>query len=363
MFRDRYLLIVFRGIATLLFVYLAMKVDFLFAPLASLIYLFTAPFIAAGFLYYILRPVFRYTDRKGVKRPLAILAFYVMATALIVGLAVWVWPVIQSQSLQFMKEAPALLDNLKERLFSSTGVFSGILPKESEMTAHVGDAMKNAFSFSADYLAGVYHFVSQFLIVLTTVPLILYYMLKDGEKFPKSLADIVPFKYRKDTAEILRETDEVLSSYIVGRFILTALMSVLLLIGLLIIGLPSALLLTLIAGILNFIPFIGPILSAVPILLVAFTESPMMALWALLILVAAQQIEENWLAPVVYGKKMDIHPLTTIIVVLVGAHLAGVVGLILSIPFYMAVKIAVRHVYQLYLLNRYEPESTLIQKP
>jgi predicted PurR-regulated permease PerM len=145
-----------------------------------------------------------------------------------------------------------------------------------------------------------------------------------------------------------------LSGYVVSRVFINVLLGVLMYIGFLLIGLPYSLLFTIIAIILNFIPYVGAILASIPVLIVAFLESPYMALWALIIIIASQQIQDNILTPVIFGKQMEIHPVTIVILLLVGGDLAGILGMLLCIPFYIVVKILVVRVYHLFFQEKVE---------
>jgi len=125
-------------------------------------------------------------------------------------------------------------------------------------------------------------------------------------------------------------------------------------IGVLIIGLPYALLLTVIAVIMNFVPFIGAIVSSVPIVIMGLVVSPSVAIWSLIIILVAQQIQDNLVAPYVFGKKLDIHPLTTIILVLGAGDLGGIIAILIIIPVYMIVKILLVRIYNLFFKDKWQ---------
>jgi predicted PurR-regulated permease PerM len=108
---------------------------------------------------------------------------------------------------------------------------------------------------------------------------------------------------------------------------------------------------------MNFIPFFGAILSSIPIVIVGLIESPATAIWSLIIILAAQQVQDNLIAPYVFGKKLSIHPLTTIVLVLVGGDIAGIVGFLLVIPVYVIVKIVAVKMYELYVKTRGSKEE------
>ena len=150
---------------------------------------------------------------------------------------------------------------------------------------------------------------------------------------------------------MMSEIDSALSGFIVGRVLVNLALGVLMYIGFLIIGLQYALLLTVIAVVMNFVPFIGAILSSIPIFIIGFIQSPSIAVWSIIIVLVAQQIQDNLIAPYIFGKKLDIHPLTTIILVLVGGDIGGIIAILLIIPLYMIVKILLTKVYNLFVKN------------
>ncbi|MNV52877.1 AI-2 transport protein TqsA [compost metagenome] len=194
--------------------------------------------------------------------------------------------------------------------------------------------------------------ISNIVVVIATLPILLYYMLKDSHKLPRILLGLVPRKYRKEGQEMLTDIDTALSSFITTRVLLNVILGALLYIGFLIIGLPYALLLALVSIPLNFIPYIGAILSAIPILAVGFIESPMTALWSLIIIVVAQQIQDNLLTPIITGKTLDIHPMTTVILVLVGGEFYGIIGVLIALPVYMTIKIIFLKVYEIAIAGK-----------
>lgn len=105
---------------------------------------------------------------------------------------------------------------------------------------------------------------------------------------------ITPKRFHEETVKVIAEIDRSLSNFIVGRVLINLALAVLMYFGFLIIGLPKALLLTVIAFIMNFIPFIGAILSSVPIVIIGLIESPSVAIWSLIVILVAQQIQDNY---------------------------------------------------------------------
>ncbi|MFC4812220.1 AI-2E family transporter [Paenibacillus sp. GCM10023250] len=343
-------------IALLLIIYLTAKISFIFKPLLTIFNILLVPFMLAGFFYYLLRPVVNALVRRQMSKPFAIVVIYVLLAGLLAIFGAVVWPTLQTQLENFVKGAPELIDGFRYQLtrLQHSPVFSSFAGDESELTTKLSGYLNDAITAASNYVTNVVSVVANFIIIIATVPIILYYMLKESSHIPSSILHVVPRRYRKDGQEVLKEIDGALSGFIVGRVIITCLLAIMLYIGFLIIGLPYSLLLAIASFILNIIPYIGPILGAIPPIIVAFTVSPTMAFWVVVVTIVAQQIEGNVLSPSIYGRRLDIHPLTTIVLLLVAGDIAGILGVILAIPAYMVVKIVVVRAYNLFLAEKVE---------
>ncbi|MDO7907195.1 AI-2E family transporter [Paenibacillus sp. JX-17] len=343
-------------IMLLVIIYLGSTVGFIFQPLISLVHLTLVPVLLALFFYYLLRPVVNYLEKQRIKRAISIILIYLVIIAIIVGFSMGVWPTLRTQITNFVMNAPELINNLTDQLkeWQKNRFIAGLLPEGSDPLSQLSEALNRGLVLASDYLSGIFSFVSTFVIVIATFPIILYYMLKEGDKFSKSLLHVIPKRYHKDGREVMAEIDEALGSFIVGRVLINVALGIMMYIGFLIIGLPYALLLTVVSVILNFIPYVGAILAAIPVVIIGFIESPSMAIWSLVVIVVAQQLQDNLLSPIVYGKQLDIHPLTTVILLLLGGDLGGILGIIIVIPLYMVIKIIIRKVYQLFLERKME---------
>ncbi|AIQ64820.1 permease [Paenibacillus stellifer] len=338
----------------LLILYLGEKVSVLFSPVGRIVNLLLVPFMFAGFFYYLLRPLVNYLERRKLKRPLAILLIYLVFLALFAIFWVAVWPTLQEQIQNFINNAPFIVQDIQFQFnkLSDNPVIGRYLGGESDLTARLYQYLQNAVTWVTNSMSNLITVISNIVVVIATLPILLYYMLKDSHKLPRILLGLVPRKYRKEGQEMLADIDSALSSFITTRVLLNVILGALLYIGFLIIGLPYALLLALVSIPLNFIPYIGAILSAIPILAVGFIESPMTALWSLIIIVVAQQIQDNLLTPIITGKTLDIHPMTTVILVLVGGEFYGIIGVLIALPVYMTIKIIFLKVYEIAIVGK-----------
>ncbi|MFD1773048.1 AI-2E family transporter [Paenibacillus rhizophilus] len=338
----------------LLILYLGSKVIVLFSPIATIINLLLVPMMLSGFMYYLLRPLVNHLEKRKLKRSVSILLIYLVFIGLIVIFWVAVWPTLQDQIQNFIDNLPYLVHDIQKQfdLLRQNPMFARFFRGESDLTVRLTEYLQNAVTWVTNSMSNLITVISNIVVVIATLPVILYYMLKDSHKLPRMLLGLVPRKYRKEGQETLEDIDSALSSFIVTRVILNLILGAILYIGFLVIGLPYALLLALVSVPLNFIPYIGAILSAVPVVIVGFIESPMTALWSLVIIIVAQQIQDNLLTPIIYGKSLDVHPLTTVIIVLVGGEFSGIIGVLIALPVYMTAKIIFLRVYEIVVAER-----------
>ncbi len=186
------------------------------------------------------------------------------------------------------------------------------------------------------------------------MPFFLFYLLKDDRLFHRRMLAIIPEKHRKSGEEILEDVDKTLSTYIIGQAIIALTVGVLMYIGYLILGLDYALILALFTLITAFIPILGAFIGIIPAVLVGLTVNPLMALKVLILMIIVQQLEGNLLSPQIMGKRMNIHPLTFLVLLLIAASLAGFIGMLVAVPLYAVVKVIGKSFYKLYKLRKAE---------
>ncbi|MDM5337772.1 AI-2E family transporter [Fictibacillus enclensis] len=334
------------------------KIHFVFRPLVVLVQTLFFPFLLAGVLYYLFRPIVNFLHKRKVPRSLSILLIYLAAIGLFVLLSYAVGPVLQRQINSLIHNTPGLIDAIRGKVveLQNNEWVNRILENSQFSVNDISDKVTNYLSKSASMIGtSVTNFIgvlTNIIMVFVTVPFILYYMLKEGEKAPKMVLRLLQPTQRKNGTKILADMDMALSSYIQGQILVSICVGILLYIGYLIIGIDYSLLLTVIAMFTNVIPFLGPIIGVIPALIVAVIDSPFMIVKVLIVMVIAQQIEGNIISPQVMGKKLDIHPLTIISILLVSGSLGGLLGLILAVPVYAVLKVIVLHTYSLIKLRK-----------
>lgn len=339
-----------------LIVFLYSKVDYLFTPLFALAQVIFVPILLAAFFYYLLRPVIKLMEKYKIKRIFSILIIFLVLSAIIVWFIVAMLPLLQKQFISLLENAPSFFDAIGKQIneLQHNEIFRSIFPASNFDWSTVSNYINKGLSSINAYIGSLVSFVSNFTIVLFITPIILFFLLKEGERLPKRIINGSPARFKDDVQEMLGDFDKVLSNFIVGRVLVNVALGVLMYIGFIIIDLPYALLLTTIAVIANFIPFVGAILSSVPIVIVALVDSPTKAIWSLVIILLAQQVQDNLIAPYIFGKQLNIHPLTTIILVLGAGKMGGIIAMIIIIPAYLILKVIAIKVYSLFFKEKWE---------
>jgi predicted PurR-regulated permease PerM len=337
---------------TFLIIFVGMKINFVFRPVILLVQTLFFPFLIAGVFYYLFRPLVNFLQVKGVPRPLSIILIYLIAGAIIALLVSLGGPILQKQMKSLMDSTPAFIKFVQAKLTDL---------QHSEWMSHVpgnnvSDTIDKKISSSLTVIGTkIVNFIgimTSIMTVFATVPFILFYMLKEGEKAPKQILRLLPSMQQKNGQKILTDLDEALSSYIQGQILVSFSLGILLFIGYLIIGLDYSLLVTIFAMFTNVIPFLGPIIAIIPALIIAIIHSPFMAIKVLIVMVIVQQIEAHIISPQVMGRRLEIHPLTIISLLLAAGSIGGVLGLMLAVPVYAVMKVIVQHTYRLWKLRK-----------
>ncbi|GEL78812.1 AI-2E family transporter [Tenuibacillus multivorans] len=345
-------------IIIMVIIYLSTKIDFIFHPIFVLIQTIFTPLIIAGILYYLTRPLVDLLDKK-MPRSVATLLVFLTGIGLLAALITIIAPELQSQIEKLANDIPDYIDEVNEFLLAvqSSDWFATFSPEQDAITNWLGQLegqLTEILSNIASHITTYIGVVANILIVMIVVPFVLFYLLKDGERLPKRILGFLPKKYQDEVGGILDEMDDALSSYIQGQIIVSVCVGILIYIGYLIIDLRFALILAFVALITNFIPFLGPWIGTAPGVIVGLLESPFQALLVVIVAVVAQQIESNLISPQVMGRKLKIHPITIIFLLLFAGKFGGIVAMIIAVPTYAVGKVIVSHIYRIIKLRNKE---------
>ena len=177
------------------------------------------------------------------------------------------------------------------------------------------------------------------------IPVWLFYVLNDQSRFMKSAVSMIPAQIRADTVNIVRISDRILSKYLRGQLLLCLVVGVLAAIGLSLLKVPFPAVLGMLAGIFEILPFVGPLLGALPAVLVALIQDPILAVWTILLFIVIQQVENTVLVPRISGKAVELHPALIVLVLIIGSEVAGLAGAILAVPLTAIIRDVFKYLY------------------
>lgn len=193
-------------------------------------------------------------------------------------------------------------------------------------------------------LSAVFSFAST-MIELIVVPIITFYMIKSGGRFCRGFIGLFPERYSAHLELLFSEIHFVLSAYIRGQLALSALMTCVVFLGMMLLEIPYPLVIGLLAGIVEMVPVIGPIIGAVPPLLLGLAQSSSVMAQVLVFYIVVQQLDSHLIMPKLMGSIIKVHPVAIILGVLIGGHLYGVVGMMIAVPLLAVLQVLLRHMW------------------
>lgn len=291
------------------------------------------------------RPILRGMTRRRIPQWLAILLIYAVTALVVLGLIFVAVPPIVTLMMDLFQSS-TLINSLSYSLMR-TGlalqrqfdIFIPVLALPAQFRAFTEMADETIREQAMPFASNAFYVAGQ--IVLAVV--ISVYWLTARRYALRNLLRATPRQYQPTISRIWIDTEEMLGGYVRGQIILGFAVGLASLAGLLLLRVPNALPLAVIAGLLEFVPFVGPIGAAIPAVLMGLTVSPLVALlvgvWYLII----QQVEGSYLVPRIMGNSVSLHPLIVLIAIFAGFQLNGVVGALLAVPLAGIMQIVLRH--------------------
>lgn len=333
------------AILILTVIFLLLKLN----PMIEKVFLFCKsillPFLLALIISYVLNPLVSMIQRRGISRSLAVFLIYFVFIGSLAIIVINVFPKLVTEFRELANYIPEIIAKFESWIEIIRHDHSNPLP--DSIQNGIDSALDGLETKISDGFTNVTAFIGNTvntIITIVLVPFVAYYFLKDYQILEKTIVTFMPKKNRKRIIRVARDIDEALGNYIRGELLVCLIIGSLAYIGYLIVGLPYAIVLALIVGLTNIIPYLGPYIGAFPAIIVALSISWKMALSVVVVNVIIQIIEGNVVSPQVVGRKMNIHPLFIIISLLVGGKIAGILGLILAVPAFAILKVIVHHI-------------------
>ena len=349
--------------------YLFTKISFLFTPIISFIAIIMLPLVISAILYYLIKPLVGFIEKRGVSRTTSIFIVFAIIIALLIWAVASFIPTIQEQLTSFVENLPSYVRsiNVEANKFLESPWLANYQEELEEMLSNVSTkAIDYAESFSKNAIDWASNFASAIARVTVAIimsPFILFYFLRDSGKMIDGLLKRLPTRMRRPISRVLGDINKQLAGYVQGQVTVAIVVGIIFTIFFNIIGLRYAATFGIIAGFLNMIPYLGSFLAMVPVVIMGVVQGPIMLIKVLIAFVIEQTIEGRFVSPLVLGSKLSIHPITIMFILLTSGAMFGVWGVFLGIPIYASIKVVVKEIFEWYkrISGLYEEEVLIIE--
>jgi len=289
-----------------------------------------ALFFLAVIIVAFVEPIVNMLERKKVSRTVGVLLVYCVMFLIIGGFISFLIPPISEQIKEFSKNFPTYSKNIISFFQGISGYFNdkNITIDAQKLIGDLSGELANLSGGIFTTTIEIFSFLISTIVVLTLA----FYMTAKEEGINHFVAFFTPKEHREYALNIADRIKEKIGKWMNGQLLLMFIVFILDFIGLSLIGVPYALILAVLGGIFEIIPFIGPIVSAIPGVLLGFTISPLAGILTLVMYFVVQQVESNVILPQVMKRAIGLNPIVAILVLLVGAKLGGMMGVILAVP-------------------------------
>ncbi len=299
-----------------------------------LVLLFVAIILSAAF-----DPMVDWLQTKKIPRALSILGVYIIFIGLVATIIYSLAGPVKDQILDIARDANTaqIYQKVDEGLRNLSAIGTADhRPTSSGLSvviSNLSKASSGIFNFIISLFGGV---VSFFIVLVMT-----FYLVVEEEGMKRFIRSLTPDQHQPYVTQLVKRIQERLAWWLRGQLILSLIVFFLVYLGLTILGVKYALLLALVAGIFEIIPYLGPTLSAIPAVFFAFLQKPSLAVFTIILYVLIQQAENHLIVPKVMGKVVGLNPLVVILSILIGARLAGALGALLAVPVVTALAVYV----------------------
>jgi predicted PurR-regulated permease PerM len=316
--------------ATLVLAFVALSFWLLYRFSQIVFILFIAMVIGTA-----IRPPVTWLHRRGLPRTVGVILVYLLLLALLIGFVLLLFPVIVEQGATIAAAVPGYYQSLREWMVNFPNQWivrlSDFLPTTLpglEPTPQTGEQMLATAGQALGYVTSV----AKIFLIFTAILLLAYHWTLTGPRTVQSMLLLVPKDQREVISELILAVENKVGFYIAGQSVLCLVIGVMALVAYLLIGLPNALLLALMAGVLEAIPMVGPLLGAIPAAVIALSIAPSKLVWVIIASIIIQQLENSLLVPRVMRKAVGVNPFVSLLSIFAFSSIFGIAGALMAIP-------------------------------
>ena len=318
-----------------------------------------SPLFIGLLIAWLVEPAINYFVKNKVGRKLATVVVYLILIFIIILIAALIVPEFIAQVNELITRIPNFLKSINTFIndtFKSTADFDLSSVKESLINT-INNFVNN---FTSENLTGIVEKLSSSIKVVSNFVLgilIAFYLSLDFKNVNKYVSILVPNRFHEDIKKITTPLNEMLRNYVNGTLLSCLFVMILSLIGFLISGVSSPLLFAIFCAITNLIPYFGPYIGGIPVILIGFTMNPYVGFGCLITVVLVQFLEGNILNPLIVGKAVDLHPVILMLSLLVFEYFFGIFGMVIAVPIVATIKIVL-----LFFENKYHFINKMMER-
>jgi sporulation integral membrane protein YtvI len=305
------------------------------------------PFILAIIIAYILNPFVEKLEQYKIKRIFGIIIVYIAVFGFLLVAGYYGLPLIIKQITSLGETIPTYTSQIQQILnsfYRNYKNFSIPVSLRESIDRNLLAIQKTIISHLSSVVSILFNIFSR-IISIIVAPILAFYLLKDKEEICQIIVKIIPLSNRSELLQLWEEIDTVLTKFIRGHLTVALIVGASTALGLSIVGMDYPLLLGIITGITNIIPYFGPIIGGIPAVLLALLKSQVLAIYVIIVIVIVQQLESNFISPKVLGSSVGLHPLLVIFVLLAGGEIWGLVGMLVAVPLTAVLKILIVYIF------------------
>ncbi len=311
------------------------------------------PLIAGLAVAYLLDPAVTWFERKGRSRAFGTVIISIAVLLATAAFLFVVVPAIGEQITQLRHRLPQYERQVEARVVPWLGRIRNAYPDQfdlvqSKAAETIREKWPEMLRSTVGWLGGIFSSVLGFflfLLDLIFVPVFAFYLLVDFPKLKRGIRSLIPLPYREISLARLGEVDDAVSSFLRGQLTIALILAAINGIGLTALGVPLGLLLGIVAGLANMIPYMALVVGLAPAMLLCWVESQSLPrlIGVVALFSAAQLLEGTILSPRILSKSVNLHPVWVLLAIIVGGRLFGLLGMVLAVPAAAAIHVFVRH--------------------
>ena len=294
----------------------------------------------------VIRPVVSWLNRRGLPRIAAVILIYFLLLGLVISFLLLLFPLIFEQGTTIITAVPGYYQNLRTWMVNYPNQLFGQLSQSLPLVLPGLEPVKQTGQQMLDSVGQAFsYFTSGFEVIFmaTAILLLTIHWTLDGPRTIQSLLQMIPKNKRESIYDLISAMETKVGFYIAGQGVLCLVIGVMSLVAYLLIGLPNALILALIAGVLEAVPMIGPVLGAIPAAVIALSISPSKLGWVIASTVVIQQLENSLLVPRIMRKAVGVNPFVTLLSFFAFSSLFGIAGSLMAIPIAAIIQLLLNH--------------------